>query len=162
MIDPEALSAGQNIKVRDDIVADPSKLGRAYLTSVERTVGDPTTEEWYVGRGDGAGARAMADAFESQYLFDAEGNLPASNQRMTEYAASIIQMNARGASDASTSLEFIQNLKVELETRQGQVSGVNIDEELAYLIQIQNAYSASARIVSTVNELFDDLMMLIN
>lgn len=162
VVDPTNPSAADSIHVRDDIVADPSKIGRGYLTSIERTVGDPTTEEWYVGRGDGAGATAMADAFESQYLFSAQGSLPASNQRMTEYAASIIQMNARGAQDAKNDLEFQTNLKTELETRQGQVSGVNIDEELAHLISIQNAYSASARVVSTVNSLFDDLLSLVS
>lgn len=160
VIDPQAASSGRSISVRADIVADPSKLGRSYLTSVVRITGDPTSEEWYVGRGDGSGAQAMADAFESSYLFSAQGSLPASNQRITEYAASIIQMNARGASDAASNLEFLSNLKTELETRQGQVSGVNIDEELAFLIAIQNAYSASARVVSTVNEMFDDLLSI--
>lgn len=162
VVDPTNLSAADSISVRSDIAADPSKIGRGYLTSIERVTGDPTTEEWYVGRGDGAGATAMANAFESQYLFSSLGNLPASNQRMTEYAASIIQMNARGAQDAKDSSEFQSNLKSQLETRQGQVSGVNIDEELAHLISIQNAYSASARVVSTVNDLFSDLLNLVN
>jgi flagellar hook-associated protein 1 len=37
-------------------------------------------------------------------------------------------------------------------------SGVNIDEELANLIVIQTAYSAAARAITTVNELFDELL----
>jgi len=161
VIDPEAASSGRAIKVRADIAADPSKVGRGYLSSIERIPGDSTTEEWYVGRGDGMGAQAMADAFESQYLFSAEGSLPASNQRITEYASSIIQMNARGAADVENRLEFLTNLKTELETRFGQISGVNIDEELAKLISIQNAYAASSRVVNTVNEMLDDLLGLI-
>lgn len=161
VVDPDNLSAADSISVRADIVADPSKLGRGYLTSIERIAGDPTTEEWYVGRGDGSGATAMANAFESQYLFSAQGILPAANQRMTEYAASIIQANARGASDAKENLDFVTGLKTELEARQGQVSGVNIDEELAHLISIQNAYSASAKVVNTVNDLYDALLSIV-
>jgi flagellar hook-associated protein 1 FlgK len=155
------VSAADGITVRADIAADPSLLGRAYLSSVERTPGDPTTEEWYIGRGDGSAATAMSNVFDSQHVFSAEGGLPASNQRLTEYAASIIQMNARGAQDAADGLEFSNNLKTELESRWGSVSGVNIDEELAYLITVQNAYSASARVVTTVNDMFDDLLGLI-
>jgi flagellar hook-associated protein 1 FlgK len=37
-------------------------------------------------------------------------------------------------------------------------SGVNIDEELASLIQVQTAYTASARVITAVNQLFDDLL----
>ena len=38
--------------------------------------------------------------------------------------------------------------------------GVNVDEEMARLMQLQNAYSASARVVSVVQELIDSLMDL--
>jgi flagellar hook-associated protein 1 FlgK len=38
------------------------------------------------------------------------------------------------------------------------VSGVNLDEEAANLIRYQQAYAASARIISIANETFDTLM----
>ncbi len=38
--------------------------------------------------------------------------------------------------------------------------GVNIDEEMARLMELQNAYAASARIVSVVQELLDSLMRI--
>ena len=37
-------------------------------------------------------------------------------------------------------------------------AGVNLDEEAANLIKFQNAYQASARIISVVNSMFDSLM----
>ncbi len=37
-------------------------------------------------------------------------------------------------------------------------SGVNLDEELAQLIVIQTAYAASAKTISTLNEMFDTLL----
>lgn len=40
-------------------------------------------------------------------------------------------------------------------------SGVNIDEELGNLIVLQTAYSASARIIATVQEIFDELMSIV-
>ena len=36
--------------------------------------------------------------------------------------------------------------------------GVNLDEEMARLMELQNAYSANARVVSVVKELLDALL----
>ena len=38
--------------------------------------------------------------------------------------------------------------------------GVNVDEEMARLIDLQNAYAANARVVSIVNELLQTLMQI--
>jgi flagellar hook-associated protein 1 len=37
-------------------------------------------------------------------------------------------------------------------------SGVNIDEEMAHLLSLQNAYAANARVMSTVNQMYQTLM----
>ena len=37
-------------------------------------------------------------------------------------------------------------------------STVNVDEELANMIVIQNAYAAAARAISTANEMFKELL----
>ncbi|MGB4107546.1 MAG: flagellar hook-associated protein FlgK [Alphaproteobacteria bacterium] len=47
------------------------------------------------------------------------------------------------------------------ETLQRQLldeSAVNIDEELGTLIQVQTAYAASARVITAINQLFDELL----
>jgi len=51
--------------------------------------------------------------------------------------------------------ESLQNL---LEQQYLDTSAVSIDEELGFLIQVQTAYSASARVVTAVDELFDELL----
>jgi flagellar hook-associated protein 1 FlgK len=40
-------------------------------------------------------------------------------------------------------------------------SGVNLDEEAASLMEFQQAYQASARILSTAREMFDSLLDVI-
>ena len=37
-------------------------------------------------------------------------------------------------------------------------SGVNIDEEMAHLLALQNAYSANARVMSTVKDMYTALL----
>ena len=44
------------------------------------------------------------------------------------------------------------------ECRSETVSGVNLDEELANTITFQNAYSANARVITTVNKMYEDLL----
>ena len=53
------------------------------------------------------------------------------------------------------SAEALRDTAVEFES---QFSGVNLDEEAANLIEQQQAYQASARILSTARELFDTLL----
>jgi flagellar hook-associated protein 1 FlgK len=54
-----------------------------------------------------------------------------------------------------------QSVQTTLEEQLQNDSGVNLDEELASLVVYQNAYAASARVVSAVNDLFKELMSVL-
>lgn len=54
-----------------------------------------------------------------------------------------------------------ESLRDVLQTQILNDSGVNIDEELGNLIVAQTAYSASARVITAVDELFDELLRII-
>jgi flagellar hook-associated protein 1 FlgK len=47
-----------------------------------------------------------------------------------------------------------------LRERASAVSGVNTDQELADLVEIQNIYAANARIISSVRDMFDALLRI--
>jgi flagellar hook-associated protein 1 FlgK len=46
--------------------------------------------------------------------------------------------------------------------RRDSFSGVNIDEELAQMVVLQNSYSAAARVVSTASQMYDTLLAMMN
>jgi len=48
-----------------------------------------------------------------------------------------------------------------LTNQQGSISGVSIDEESANLIRFQQAYQAAAKVVSTIQTLFDTTIRMI-
>jgi len=48
-----------------------------------------------------------------------------------------------------------------LENQRQAVSGVNIDEELINMIKFQRAYQASAKVITTTNQMLDSLLSLI-
>ena len=47
-----------------------------------------------------------------------------------------------------------------IETRLGDTTGVNLDEELATLIQQQKAYQAASKVIQTADEMLDTLLNL--
>ncbi len=48
-----------------------------------------------------------------------------------------------------------------LSNKTQSVSSVNLDEEMANMIVLENAYAASARVISVTSELFDILSEMI-
>jgi flagellar hook-associated protein 1 FlgK len=46
-------------------------------------------------------------------------------------------------------------------SRRDNFSGVNMDEELAQLVILQNSYSASARMITTAQQMFDTLLGMV-
>ena len=50
---------------------------------------------------------------------------------------------------------------VALESKLASVSGVSLDEEGAAMVRYQNSYNAAAKIVATVQEMYDTLMNMV-
>jgi len=61
------------------------------------------------------------------------------------------------SSQAQAQATATQTSLQQLNNQRDSVSGVSIDEETADLIRFQNAYQAAARVISTVNDLTQDL-----
>jgi len=59
--------------------------------------------------------------------------------------------------EAEVSQESAQTLMRQAEARKQSISGVNLDEEAANLLRFQQAYEASAQVVSVANSLFEVL-----
>lgn len=72
---------------------------------------------------------------------------------VNEHSQQIIQVSSRAEDE--------QALHDLLETQLMDQSGVNLDEELGHLITVQTAYSASARVLNAVDELFRELLSAI-
>jgi len=67
---------------------------------------------------------------------------------------------ATGSQAASGAADGFRHFQQALESQHLAVSGVNIDEEAVRMIEYQRAFQASARVISTVNELLDTLLKM--
>ena len=65
------------------------------------------------------------------------------------------------ASTVETRLVTEISLNDSLQARREAVSGVNVDEELVDLIRFEQAFTASARFLSVVQQLGDTLLQLL-
>ncbi len=69
-----------------------------------------------------------------------------------------VALELSSAREAGESEEFMRQ---SLESRRDQVSGVNVDEELARMIEAQQAYSAAGEYMRVVNQLSSDLFNIL-
>jgi flagellar hook-associated protein 1 FlgK len=76
------------------------------------------------------------------------------------YAAAISQVGIR-AQSAKFSADVSQAIATNAEQARAGVSGVNLDEEAAKLLQFQQAYQASAKMMQIAQSIFDTLMQTI-
>jgi flagellar hook-associated protein 1 FlgK len=72
--------------------------------------------------------------------------------------AADIGTQASNASDAQSTQTDLLNQAESLRT---QVSGVSLDEQAAQLLQFQQAYQASSKMISVVNEMMQTLMDMV-
>jgi flagellar hook-associated protein 1 FlgK len=76
------------------------------------------------------------------------------------YQATITDLGVRH-SDTKRQRDNQSLIQTALENQRQQTSGVAIDEEVAHLILMQQAYTAAARIITTARENINTLMELL-
>jgi len=103
------------------------------------------------GAGDNRNALALAslqtaDILDNGSLSIAQG-----------YSQLVAQVGSQTGA-ANIEREAVQSLLFQTTARRDSVAGVNLDEEAARLIQFQQAYTASAQIITVAREIFDTLL----
>ncbi|QWG16947.1 flagellar hook-associated protein FlgK [Bradyrhizobium sediminis] len=146
----QSVGLAARIRVNSQIVGDPSKLVQYNATTPS---------------GD-----TMRPDFLYQQLTTGKSLYPASTgfgTSATPFQATLSNFSQQIASAqgqaADTAKQIADGQDVVLSTLQEKFntqSGVNIDEEMAHLLSLQNAYAANARVMSTVKQMFDALLQI--
>ncbi len=90
------------------------------------------------------------------------GYLGATTTTLTGYATAIISDVSTRASNAATAATTKQTTLATMASNLSSQSGVNTDEEMAHLTELQSSYAASAKIVSTVQTMFNSLLQAVS
>lgn len=148
-----SVSLSRQISVRPDLITNPERLARGEVGSGAIASGANA-----VAPGDNTVAQRLAAAFDADFAFAASGSLPASTTTLASYSASILSANSTNTTNTAQELSFTETVVNEIDLRISSTAGVNIDEELSNLVVLQNAYSASARVITVTTE----MMQLLN
>lgn len=152
-----AAGTGISMDVRSDIKSDPSLISRGAMVINS----DSASMKYQLSEGDNTTIRAMVDKMSNSVQFSAAGNIGTGKYTYSDYAAAILSVSASAISVNQQNLDYQQPLNDSLETRQKNLSGVNLDEEMASLIIFQNAYQAASKVVSVTQKMMDILESII-
>ena len=77
---------------------------------------------------------------------------------LTNFARQILSQQGEAATSAQQLADGQDVVLNTLKQKVTATSGVNIDDEMAHLLALQNAYSANARVMSSIKQMYDLLM----
>lgn len=136
------------VRVTEEVLGNPSNIaaGRGKDSGGTGDYNSPN------GHKDGSNALLIASALrEKPRMFE--------YSKSTEdfYNSLISKLGTQGR-EAKQEANTQSELMVELENMRQSVMGVNLDEEMANMVQFQQSYNANARFISTFNEMLDTII----
>jgi flagellar hook-associated protein 1 len=134
--DPEFTTAGE-IALNQDLVNDPRHIAASSI-------------EGEAGNGDVAAEMAN---MRNEQIVD--------GRKLIDYSVDLISSPGSQLSSIRAQIETRDSEIAMLETQQEREAGVNIDEELALMIQYQNAYQGSARVMQSAQQMYDTLISIV-
>lgn len=149
-----------NMEVENRLVRTPSLMSSGNLERSNQPA-DPDEDPLYTFErysGDQSVAQRLAELGITPTLFAAAGGLPQTNLSFGDFAGEMLGFMSARAISADVKLQNDEILLEGYMERSDAISGVNLDEELANTIIYQNAYTASARVITVTDELFDALL----
>lgn len=75
-----------------------------------------------------------------------------------EYATQLVRAQTEARAEATSAKESASALQEGIAARIDKQSGVDSDAEMAAMVQLQNAYAANARVISTAQAMWDALL----
>ncbi|MCH6581002.1 MAG: flagellar hook-associated protein FlgK [Nitrospinae bacterium] len=112
------------------------------------------------GPGDGQNALNISN-LQNSLVFSAGAFTPgAGSSTFDDFFNSLISGLGTGSRSSQTILKQQEGIMLQLNTQRESISGVSLDEEMINLIKFQQAYAASARMVTVIEEMFDVLQRM--
>ncbi|MHB8816488.1 MAG: flagellar basal body rod C-terminal domain-containing protein, partial [Steroidobacteraceae bacterium] len=139
------------IAVNPAVAASPSAL---VVYSAGTASGDPTRPNFILNQLTSASLTFPSTTGVGSAQAPYSGTL-------TDYMSQIVSQQSQAANAASNLQQGQDTVVSALQQRFNNQSGVNIDTEMSNLIALQNAYSANARVMSTIEQMMSTLLQVV-
>jgi flagellar hook-associated protein 1 len=139
------------ITVNSAIATDPSKLVQ-YASST--FAGDTTRPDFIYSQLTSGSYFYSPDAGLGTTASPFKGTL-------LSFAQQFVSAQGESASAAKLLAEGQQVVLSTLQQKFASTAGVNIDDEMAHLLALQNAYAANARVMGVVKDMYTELMRVV-
>lgn len=142
------------IRVNPDLLADSALLVNYQTTPTANTANDPARVQY------------LSDALTtSTTYFDPDSGIGTSSSpfqgNVLDFVNQTVAFQGNQAEDAATYADSKEALTMNLAIRYEESYAVDLDAELAFMVQLENAYAANARVMQTIKELFDELLNIV-
>lgn len=130
-------------RLRDGGISDPANPGYIYNTD---------GHAGYTGR-----IAELLGKLSARHSFDADGSLP-TEATLADYAATSVSWLSAERAKVSAERDY-QNALVEATTSAfSNTTGVNLDAEMSKLIDLEQSYAATAKLITAIDRMFDTLV----
>src|SRR6266567_2034861 len=138
------------ISVNSALLGDPSRT-IIYSTNPLTASGDTTRSDFI-----------LTQLTTGSYRYSPQTGIGTTGAPFTgsllSFTKQVISAQGEAASSAKQLADGQDVVLNTLKNKLSSTSGVNIDEEMAHLLALQNAYSANARVMSTVKDMYTALL----
>jgi flagellar hook-associated protein 1 len=146
----ESVGLAERIAVNPAVAADPSSL---VVFQPGTAAGDSTRPDFIYQQLTGASLTFSPNTGIGTTTAPFTGSL-------TTYLRQVISQQGEAATSANNLKQGQDVVLNALKQRFNDTSGVNVDQEMANLLTLQNSYAANARVLSAVKAMFDALIQI--
>lgn len=146
----QKLGIAQRIRINQSVVADSSLL-ITYSTSPQTPGGDTSRPLELIARLNGSSRTYSASVGIGSPTAPYVGSID-------NFARRVVDYQATQAANAKNAVSTDKIVKDTLQSRFDENTGVDIDTELASLLVLETAYSANARVLTTIRELMATML----
>lgn len=102
----------------------------------------------------------IVNMFNAQQTFTTNTGLP-TTATLQNFGTAAVAFQANAAATSKSSLDSAQTIYNSLNQQYQNQSGVNVDQQLANMIQIQSSYEASARTITAIQDMMNQLLQAV-
>ncbi len=154
-LQPSNATVSSSLQVRENLVNQPDLI----------VAGSPefneNSGEYQLNPAQNNIANEMANVFSTSHTFAQSGTIAKTSTTLSNYASTFVGSIATQTSNTESNLKYQQELTNSISTKEAQISGVDVDEELGQMIMFQQTYAASAKAFTASKEILDMLLNIV-